>query len=194
MGRLVRLVGSGIGLAAEAIKSRRSVSPSAEATSSRSPIPPAAQGVVEVPEERAEELIRTGQAVPADSKEKAKVSEIESDSDDSSTDEDEACWELDDAAREYTEGTKQQDDSKDVNDIVQSFVAEHPPPSYAQATGSLPCPVIIPQRRPRAKGRGFVRAYAPVLNDCGIDQNTFLSFLKSFHMASKVRRHSSKPE
>jgi len=50
----------------------------------------------------------------------------------------------------------------------------------------LPYPVIIPQRRPRNKGRGFIRAYAPALNDCGIDQDTFLSFLKSFHSASKA--------
>ncbi|CAG8075600.1 unnamed protein product [Penicillium nalgiovense] len=50
-----------------------------------------------------------------------------------------------------------------------------PPPENLQR---LPCPVIIPQRRPRNKDRGFVRAYAPILQDCGIDQETFLQFLE----------------
>ncbi|KJR88341.1 uncharacterized protein SPSK_07135 [Sporothrix schenckii 1099-18] len=50
----------------------------------------------------------------------------------------------------------------------------------------IPCPVIIPQRRPRTKARGFVRAYAPVLNDCGINQDVFLRFLKDWYLASKA--------
>lgn len=47
----------------------------------------------------------------------------------------------------------------------------------------LPFPVIIPQRRPRTKSRGFVRAYAPVLEESGIDQETFLKFLRNFNSA-----------
>lgn len=51
----------------------------------------------------------------------------------------------------------------------------------------LPVPVIIPQRRPGSKSRGFVRAYAPLLDECsGIDQETFLSFLKNFHKSSQA--------
>ncbi|CAK7216710.1 hypothetical protein SBRCBS47491_002920 [Sporothrix bragantina] len=50
----------------------------------------------------------------------------------------------------------------------------------------IPCPVIIPQRRPRTKARGFVRAYAPVLNDSGISQDVFLKFLKGWYLASKA--------
>ncbi|KIH92652.1 hypothetical protein SPBR_02435 [Sporothrix brasiliensis 5110] len=50
----------------------------------------------------------------------------------------------------------------------------------------IPCPVIIPQRRPRTKARGFVRAYAPVLSDCGINQDVFLRFLKDWYLASKA--------
>ena len=52
--------------------------------------------------------------------------------------------------------------------------------------GTLPLPVIIPQRRPRFKSRGFVRAYSPVLQDVGIDQETFLRFLKNFHASSQA--------
>lgn len=50
----------------------------------------------------------------------------------------------------------------------------------------LPCPVILPQRRPRKKARGFIRAYSPVLSDCGISQEVFLKFLKNFHTSSQA--------
>lgn len=37
--------------------------------------------------------------------------------------------------------------------------------------------VVIPQRRPGDRARGFVRAYAPDLLRCGISQETFLQFI-----------------
>lgn len=49
-----------------------------------------------------------------------------------------------------------------------------------------PGPVIIPQRRPGNKDRGFVRAYASVLADCDISQVVFLNFLEGSFQASKV--------
>jgi hypothetical protein len=59
-------------------------------------------------------------------------------------------------------------------------------PQRSTSQGPLPCPVIIPQRRPENKSRGWMLAYAPMLNDCGIDQATFVDFLRSFNEASKV--------
>ena len=50
---------------------------------------------------------------------------------------------------------------------------KHPPPS-TQKGQPLSMPVIIPERRPGFKTRGFVRAYAPVLEEAGIDQDTFI--------------------
>lgn len=41
----------------------------------------------------------------------------------------------------------------------------------------LPHAVVIPQRRPSDRARGFIRAYAPDLLRCGIDQVTFLRFV-----------------
>ncbi|POS74180.1 hypothetical protein DHEL01_v207433 [Diaporthe helianthi] len=41
----------------------------------------------------------------------------------------------------------------------------------------LPKAVVIPRRRPSDRARGFVRAYAPDLLRCGIDQATFLQFI-----------------
>ena len=52
--------------------------------------------------------------------------------------------------------------------------------------GRLPCPVVIPQRRPKNKEGGFIRAYAPVLLECGIDEATFMNFIDSLNQAVKV--------
>lgn len=41
----------------------------------------------------------------------------------------------------------------------------------------LPKAIVIPQRRPSDRARGFIRAYAPDLLRCGIDQATFLGFI-----------------
>lgn len=52
---------------------------------------------------------------------------------------------------------------------------------------ALPHPVILPQRRPNDRSRGFVRAYAPDLGKYkGIDEGTFLNFLKEFHTSSQA--------
>ncbi|KAF2715256.1 hypothetical protein K504DRAFT_497131 [Pleomassaria siparia CBS 279.74] len=42
-------------------------------------------------------------------------------------------------------------------------------------------PVTIPPRRPKQRDRDFVRAYAPDLSRCDIDQVTFLDFLDGFN-------------
>lgn len=60
-----------------------------------------------------------------------------------------------------------------------------------QLARRIPCPAIIPQRRPRDKDRGFVKAYAPDLDECGVGQDIFLSFLKNWLAASKIRKFAS---
>ncbi|KEZ41708.1 hypothetical protein SAPIO_CDS6889 [Scedosporium apiospermum] len=47
----------------------------------------------------------------------------------------------------------------------------------------LSAPVILRQRRPKTRARGFIRAYAPVLDDVGIDQETFFDFIDTFNEA-----------
>jgi hypothetical protein len=201
MGRLVKLIGSGIGLASEAIAARKqSASPnssanagesSRSATSRAPPMNEPPPQYVEVPDDQADKLIASGKAVPADYKGDEKVNLQEDEEADSLSEEgDEEQWELDDAVEEHLAHTPSEEQpAQDVSQLMDAFMSSHPPPAYAenaQVSGKLPCPVIIPQRRPRNKKRGFVRAYAPVLEDCGIDQATFLDFLKTFHTASKA--------
>ncbi|KAL2788804.1 hypothetical protein BJX66DRAFT_308045 [Aspergillus keveii] len=125
-----------------------------------------------------------------------------------SIDEDEAAWQLDEATEELLSATSDQaqydpgaegnendtqeikaEDSEDEQAkkrerMIRSLVAmAGPPPPQPQR---LPFPVIIPQRRPGAKKRGFVRAYAPALANCGISQDMFLKFVSDFHKASQA--------
>lgn len=129
---------------------------------------------------------------------------------------DEAAWQLDEATEEFdlpmyhqsasqpgaqgdqrsfemgAENDPEEINANDSEDeqakkrerMIRALVAmAGPPPAQPQR---LPYPVIIPQRRPGAKKRGFVRAYAPVLADCGISQDVFLKFISDFHKASQV--------
>lgn len=138
-----------------------------------------------------------------------------------SMDGDEAAWQLDEATEEFglptydqtethptPKGAQRDFDMSVDNDpdeisaqdsedekakkrerMIRSLVAmAGPPPAQPQR---LPCPVIIPQRRPGAKKRGFVRAYAPVLADCGVSQDVFLKFISDFHKASQVGDYHS---
>ena len=107
---------------------------------------------------------------------------------------DEEQWDLDDAQDEQRgrQASPEDEPVEDVTQLADDFMRSHPPLSYtgstATAPGALPYPVIIPQRRPGNKHRGFVRAYAPVLENCGIDQATFLDFLKAFHKGSQASK------
>ena len=102
---------------------------------------------------------------------------------------DEEAWALD-AAQEDEEPQAAKLDiqkAKTVKQLLDAFATLHPPPTPPRATANLPMPVVLPQRRPKHRDRGFVRAYAPVLADQGIDQALFFDFLDGFEKAIRVR-------
>ena len=206
---LIKLVDSSIGLAAEASEARKASKNTTQASTSRESAHSATtdalvlQSIVRIPETEADQPIGKGQAVPIDQ------NELDDDPDDpppkytSDEENDEADWELNDAAQQQTAATTsraidehnpeisplgEKDRQHYVDRIVASFVGHHPPLSSSQRPNKLPCPVIVPQRRPRDKTRGFIRAYAPVLSECGIDQTTFLQSLETMDKVSKVGR------
>ena len=99
-------------------------------------------------------------------------------------DPDEEDWALDDASIELSPDSFYVDGQMSSKGPMSS-ISEAGPPPYS--TKPLPYPVILPQRRPQSKSRGFVRAYAPILGECkGIDQATFLNFLDEFYKSSQV--------
>lgn len=109
----------------------------------------------------------------------------------SSSDGEEEAQELDEAQQKFAGGHKNQElqEAKDVDGVFKVLAKQHqqhPPPGYTEVAGKLDLPVILPQRRPKNKERGFVRAYAPVLQTCGIDQTEFLAFLDGFEKAIQV--------
>ncbi|KAK0315033.1 hypothetical protein LTR91_009677 [Friedmanniomyces endolithicus] len=106
-------------------------------------------------------------------------------SDDSrSTEDDEEDWQLDEVLPSYQESIPDHRSADELARVV--MLTSRAASDVPRMRHAIPLPVIIPQRRPRNKTRGFVRAYAPVLADSGIDQATFLSFLDNFHKSSQA--------
>ena len=207
MGKIVKLIGSGVGLAAEAIAARkqpeRSLSNQGNgqvSTTSRDipngDQPGYGQAVFEVSDERANALVASGQAVPVDHRKDRSIANGQAEDEDEISDEDdERDWTLDEAAGEDeppTASPNGQESKKkyglDATPTIQSLgaivLSKFPPPP--RSIPQLRCPVIIPQRRPGASNRGFIRAYAPDLAEFGIPQEAFLSFLKIQQEASKA--------
>lgn len=102
-------------------------------------------------------------------------------------------WAFDEATGEGTTEDTVVDPSdtapaNSAEEVAQAFIQNHHFSRDVQVmTTPLPMAVVIPQRRPRDRGRGFVRAYPPMLDDCaGISQDVFIDFLNSFDKASKT--------
>lgn len=124
------------------------------------------------------------------------------DAEESHTEEDEQNWALDDAANALEQPVIKEprkssenstisisikygvDGQPSLDSLVAIVLSKCPPITYRPPF--LKHPIIIPQRRPGAAGRGFIRAYAPVLAESGIPQETFISLLKTFHRASQA--------
>ena len=99
---------------------------------------------------------------------------------------DEEDWELDEAQEALTPQETKTKPSRDITILVQQFVSRHPLPSGVELSSipRLALPVILPQRRPKDRSRGFIRAYAPLLEDCEVDQAAFFDFLDVFNQAT----------
>ncbi|KAI1269557.1 hypothetical protein F5Y18DRAFT_103027 [Xylariaceae sp. FL1019] len=101
---------------------------------------------------------------------------------------DEATWQLDEAQDRILEADADtpttyrdrggEESLAEVVDLLQLEPLPIPPNSE-----SLSLPVVITQRRPGKRARGFVRAYAPILSDIGISEITFLSFMDNLNKA-----------
>ena len=194
---LIGIIGQGIGLAAE-YRQHRKRQDSSLAGSSRQPDDEDATPSNAVTDRRSQSPLEVRQRTISDEKttvhQRGDEKNVAYDDDSLYfVEDDEADWQLDEAGHSDTPPAYEEIEtgSRNNDDLVREVVNTNltqitvPPPSFVRT--SLPCPVIIPQRRPGSKGRGFVRAYAPLLGECaGIDQDTFLTFLKNFHKSSKA--------
>lgn len=175
-------VAGGIGLASESIharKERKRAKANATASSSRASVSPQ-ENRSSVPTSPQEE----------DADEEIIIEQV-----------DEKQWDLDDAQQglpggaysdeelpEYTvdERSAPKKSKPDGVNITEAFLNRYPPPPPTDNAQPLPLPVILPQRRPKDRTRGFIRAYAPELEKRGIDQAMFLDFLHTFEKASEA--------
>lgn len=177
LGFVVSGVAAGIGLASESIhhhKEKKAAKKAAAAQHEQSASQPPAY---EEHQHTAEKLLSHDKK-GSDEKEQHELEEG-----------DEEQWDLDDAqdeliAREPA-NPKRRPFERDPKKITQNFINDYPLPQGVQL-GKLPLPVVLPQRRPKDRSRGFIRAYAPDLMNCGIDQPMFLDFLETFNLASQA--------
>ena len=205
MGRVVKLIATPIGLVGEAIQARKdrrqsSSEPAAQGalttsssaldgtnptSSSKGQVERKDSAYVEVPPEVADELIASGQAEPTEGY--APTHElIPDDTGDDGIARDEVDWVLDEAAAEDDDKELAAVDETDTKNPQSQALTPRTATASISSAPRLPFPVILPQRRPGTKTRGFVRAYAPVLEETGIPQEAFLRFLKDFHQAAQA--------
>ncbi|EXJ61733.1 hypothetical protein A1O7_02162 [Cladophialophora yegresii CBS 114405] len=186
--RLTKGVGAAIGAASEVIADHKK-----KAARERGVSPnPAVQ------HETGESSRLTAPTLPTGhSSEKKSPSDAEEDDDSSSISSsalanDNAEWALDEAAEELEQPPPSYEEAAappaSDQDVARAFVDTHQLSALPSVNiKPLPCPVILPQRRPKDQSRGFVRAYAPLLGECaGIDQKTFIDFINDLDRASKA--------
>jgi hypothetical protein len=93
------------------------------------------------------------------------------------------CDDQTDAGLQYADGDEP---------ALEGFIQTHPLATTTSTPKTsdchLPCPVVIPQRRPGNKTRGFVEAYAPALEQFGIQQDEFISFIRATNKAVRASR------
>jgi hypothetical protein len=103
----------------------------------------------------------------------------------------EAQWQLDEAQDELVGGStprKNKQGAANPDKVVQAFLDRQSLPDSVQLQAferaKLECPVLLPQRRPKDKKRGFIRAYAPDLQSKGIDQELWLDLIETLNESS----------
>lgn len=62
--------------------------------------------------------------------------------------------------------------AQNVDTVFDNFMRRHLRPQYTPVAGRLELPAILPQRRHKAKERGFVQAYSGALEICGVGQSS----------------------
>lgn len=67
-----------------------------------------------------------------------------------------------------------------------TFKPLRPAPTHRPPSGTLPVSVILPQRRPGSRRRGFVRAYAPLLKRSDVTKDDLDAFNDGLSEAMKV--------
>lgn len=71
-------------------------------------------------------------------------------------------------------------------DLAAAFISRHPYFSPSPPPPPLQTPILIPQRRPNTRARGFAPAYVPILSSFSISKPTFLDFITTFNISLEL--------
>lgn len=77
---------------------------------------------------------------------------------------------------------------EEADTAITSFIENNSRIPIAPSYGQIACPVVVPQRRPGNKERGFMKAYAPILSQCDITQEHFHDFIKALNKAVQASK------
>lgn len=77
---------------------------------------------------------------------------------------------------------------EEADSAISSFWGNNSRISTVPSSGRMPFPIVIPQRRPGHKQRGFMAAYAPALSDFGISKDHFHDFIDALNKAIRVSK------
>lgn len=72
---------------------------------------------------------------------------------------------------------------EEADSAIISYMENNSEISMSPAARGIAHPIVIPQRRPGNKQRGFMKAYAPILSQCGISQEHFHEFINALNKA-----------
>jgi hypothetical protein len=104
----------------------------------------------------------------------------------------EEAWELDEAQDEITSSpeTTEPNEPTDPINLADAFISRLllSPSPFPLTRQTLPFPIVIPQRRPKDRSRGMIKAYPPILSTRSIDQPTFLDFLSTFNKSTQATK------
>ena len=77
---------------------------------------------------------------------------------------------------------------EEADSAITSFIESNSRIPVAPSCAQIACPVVVPQRRPGNKERGFMKAYAPILSQCDISQEHFHDFISALNKAIQASK------
>lgn len=77
---------------------------------------------------------------------------------------------------------------EEADSAIISFIESNSRIPLSPSCGQIAFPVVIPQRRPGNKERGFMKAYAPILSQCDISQEHFHDFISTLNKAVRASK------
>ena len=77
---------------------------------------------------------------------------------------------------------------EEADAAITSFIESSSKITVAPSCGKIAFPIVIPQRRPGTKERGFMKAYAPLLSQCDISQDHFHDFINTLNKAVQASK------